>query len=60
MSTSTLPRPVKDSPRNRGDGIRSGEGRFGWLFTAPAIVIIGVFLVLPIFLALWVSVSDWG
>jgi multiple sugar transport system permease protein len=60
MSTSALPRPVKESSRNRGAGIRSGEGRFGWLFTAPAIVIIGVFLVLPIFLALWVSVSDWG
>jgi multiple sugar transport system permease protein len=60
MSTSALPRPAKESPRTRGGGIRSGEGRFGWLFTAPAIVIIGVFLVLPIFLALWVSVSDWG
>lgn len=44
----------------RGRGIRSGEAKFGWLFTAPAIIIIGVFLVLPIFLALWVSVSDWG
>ena len=65
MSTSTLPRPIPGTPRSRpsagkGGGIRSGEGRFGWLFTAPAIVIIGVFLVLPIFLALWVSVSDWG
>lgn len=47
------------TPR-RGAGIRSGEGRFGWLFTAPAIIIIGVFLVLPILLALWVSVSDWS
>jgi multiple sugar transport system permease protein len=60
MSRSALPRPVKDTSRPRGVGIRSGEGRFGWLFTAPAIVIIGVFLVMPIFLALWVSVSDWG
>ncbi|MES2093181.1 MAG: sugar ABC transporter permease [Actinomycetota bacterium] len=48
------------SRARRGRGIRGGEGRFGWLFTAPAIIIIGVFLVLPIFLALWVSVSDWG
>jgi multiple sugar transport system permease protein len=45
---------------HRGNGIRSGEGRYGWLFTAPAIIIIGLFLVLPIFLALWVSVSDWS
>lgn len=41
-------------------GIRSGEGRYGWLFTAPAILIIGVFLVLPIFLALYVSFSNWN
>jgi multiple sugar transport system permease protein len=41
-------------------GIRGPEGRYGWLFVAPAIVIIGVFLVLPIFLALYVSFSDWN
>ena len=41
-------------------GIRSGEARYGWLFTAPAILIIGVFLVLPIGLALYVSFSDWN
>ncbi len=40
--------------------IRGPEGRFGWLFVTPALVIIGVFLVLPIFLALWVSVSNWN
>ena len=33
-------------------GIRGPEGRYGWLFVAPAILIIGVFLVLPILLAL--------
>ena len=32
----------------------------GWLFVAPAIVIIGLFVVLPIGMALWVSLSDWG
>jgi len=41
-------------------GIRGPEGRFGWLFVAPAILIIGVFLVLPILLALYVSVSNWN
>jgi multiple sugar transport system permease protein len=58
MTTGALPRA--GSTRKRGKGIRSGEGRYGWLFTAPAIIIIGVFLVLPILLALWVSVSDWS
>ena len=41
-------------------GIRSGETRYGWLFTAPAIIIIGLFLVVPIFLALYVSFSNWN
>jgi multiple sugar transport system permease protein len=31
----------------------------GWLFVAPMLVILGLFLVLPIVMALWVSVSDW-
>ena len=41
-------------------GIRGAEGRYGWTFVAPAIVILGVFLVAPIFLALYVSFSDWN
>ncbi|MGN6271807.1 MAG: carbohydrate ABC transporter permease [Protaetiibacter sp.] len=41
-------------------GIRGNETRYGWAFTAPAILIIGVFLVLPILLALWVSFSNWN
>ncbi len=41
-------------------GIRGNEARYGWAFTAPAILIIGVFLVLPILLALWVSLSNWN
>ena len=31
----------------------------GWLFVTPAIIVLGLFLVAPIFMALWVSVSDW-
>lgn len=31
----------------------------GWLFITPMLVILGLFLVAPIFMALWVSVSDW-
>ena len=41
-------------------GIRGAEGRYGWAFVAPAIVIIGLFLVIPIFLALYVSFSNWN
>lgn len=41
-------------------GIRGKETRYGWAFVAPAILIIGLFLVVPIFLALYVSFSNWN
>lgn len=45
-------------PRRR----RSLERRnlAGWAFVAPMVVIIGVFLVIPVLMALWVSFSDWN
>ncbi|HEV7185540.1 MAG TPA: sugar ABC transporter permease [Leifsonia sp.] len=48
------------SSRSRRFGIRRGEAVSGWLFTAPIIVLLGVFLVVPVLMALWVSFSDWG
>ncbi len=44
----------------RGGGLRRGEARSGWLFVAPAVIITAVFLVIPIALAFWVSLSDWN
>ncbi|MCY7302213.1 MAG: sugar ABC transporter permease [Thermoleophilia bacterium] len=41
-------------------GMRAGEAKYGYLFVAPAVIIIGVFLVAPIFLALYVSFSNWN
>lgn len=35
------------------------EGAAGWLFTAPALIVLGLFLVAPIVLALWVSLLGW-
>ncbi len=35
------------------------DGRAGWLFLAPTLLVLGLFMVLPILMALWVSVSDW-
>ncbi|GAA4255976.1 carbohydrate ABC transporter permease [Dactylosporangium darangshiense] len=49
----------KPPPVRRGKGIRSNEGVAGWLFVAPVIVLIGLFLLLPILMALWVSLTDW-
>jgi len=54
-SVSTAP-----APRKRRGGARGGEAVAGWLFTLPAILIIGVFLIAPIALALWVSFTDWN
>ncbi|GAA5029579.1 sugar ABC transporter permease [Microbacterium fluvii] len=32
----------------------------GWIFVLPILVILGVFLFLPVLMALWVSFSDWS
>jgi multiple sugar transport system permease protein len=43
----------------RGGGIRGRERVAGWVFVAPMIAVLGVFLIAPILMALWVSVSNW-
>src|SRR3712207_5928479 len=55
-------RPLPLEPRGGGmnRGIRGREALYGWAFVAPAILIIGVFLAVPILLALWVSFSNWN
>jgi multiple sugar transport system permease protein len=44
----------------REPGIGGHQAAAGWLFLAPVIVILGLFLVLPIAAAAWVSFSDWN
>jgi len=44
----------------RRKGVRGHEGLAGWLFVAPVLVILGLFLLAPILMAAWVSVSDWS
>jgi multiple sugar transport system permease protein len=46
--------------RFREPGIRGRQAGAGWLFLAPVIVILGLFLVVPILMAAWVSFSDWS
>ena len=43
-----------------GGGIRGGEAVAGWLFTAPMMVILGLFLFIPIVMALYVSFTNWN
>ena len=38
---------------------RRGEGVWGWLFVSPLVIVLGLFLVLPILMALWVSLLHW-
>ncbi|HEX3005857.1 MAG TPA: sugar ABC transporter permease, partial [Angustibacter sp.] len=46
--------------RRRRGGIRSGERLSGWLFVAPAVILLVVFLAIPVLMALWVSLTDWA
>jgi len=46
--------------RSRGAGSGRHETAAGWLFTAPALIVLGLFLVFPVGMAAWVSVSDWS
>ena len=41
-------------------GIHGREATAGWLFTAPMIIIVGLFLFVPILMALYVSLTNWN
>lgn len=44
------------SPRSAVSG---RQGAAGWMFISPMVIILGLFLVVPVLMAAWVSVSDW-
>src|SRR5262249_11691909 len=68
----TTPVPAKAAPAQRGStapprprrrnqrGIDGPQGRTGWTFVAPAVIILGLFMVLPILMALFVSFTKWN
>lgn len=65
MSASVAPTSSASAPPparapSRGRGIRGGEGPAGWLFVLPIVLVLGVFLFVPVLMALWVSFSDWS
>ena len=45
--------------RKQRNGIRGNEGAAGWLFVSPMIIILGLFLAIPVLMALWVSLTNW-
>lgn len=46
--------------KGKGPGLYAGHSLAGWLFTAPMIFVLGLFLVIPIFMALYVSMTRWA
>jgi multiple sugar transport system permease protein len=45
--------------RRSGPGTHGRQQLAGWIFVSPALVLLGVFLLVPVLMAAWVSVSDW-
>ncbi|MGV9384244.1 carbohydrate ABC transporter permease [Nonomuraea sp. NPDC003707] len=39
---------------------KTRENLAGWLFVAPVVVILGLFMLAPILMAMWVSLTDWN
>jgi len=44
---------------SRGSASRGRETAAGWAFISPMLLLLGLFLVIPVAMAAWVSVSDW-
>lgn len=43
-----------------GGSIHGNRALAGWLFISPAVIIVGLFVLIPVVMAAWVSVSDWS
>lgn len=53
---------TKSSTKHGGrrGGTRGNERVAGWLFVSPVVIVLAVFLLVPILMALWVSLTDWN
>jgi multiple sugar transport system permease protein len=69
MSTATAAteRPAPPPPGRRSGRpgrifrtTRGREGAWGWLFVSPMVIGLGLFMALPIVMALWVSLLNWN
>ncbi len=57
-TTESGPGTGRAPRRRRGVGQRQSVA--GWLFITPALLGLGIFLIIPIVMALWVSFTDWN
>jgi multiple sugar transport system permease protein len=58
VQTAAEPTTGRAPQRPRRGGAQR-QTTAGWLFTTPVLVLLGVFLFIPILMALWVSFTDW-
>jgi multiple sugar transport system permease protein len=56
--STTVPRPRR--PRSGRRGRYPREALTGWLFASPAMLMLALFLLVPILMALWVSLTRWS
>lgn len=56
----TAPQGAAPTQVSRRRGSVNRQGPAGWLFVSPVVIILGIFLLIPIVMAIWVSVSDWN
>ena len=59
-SPRTSPQPEVPSKRPRRGGAKDNRAAAGWLFVTPTLIILGLFLAIPVLMALWVSFTDWN
>jgi multiple sugar transport system permease protein len=63
-TTDQAVRPVTVRGPRQGKEGGQGQGQrqsvAGWLFVTPTLAVLGLFLVIPIVMALWVSFTDWN
>lgn len=52
--------PARSRARAKGPGIHAGQGVAGWLFITPMVLVLGTFLVIPVLMALYVSMTKWS
>ncbi|GAB2922303.1 sugar ABC transporter permease [Streptomyces mayteni] len=62
--SQTVSRPAPPTGRAASRPGRSGrrvrrQGLIGWLFVSPSVAVLGLFMLLPIVMAAWVSLLDW-
>nr|NLD40643.1 sugar ABC transporter permease [Actinomycetales bacterium] len=60
MSATSVPAQAVRPPHQRRRKSTTSQTGAGWLFVSPVLLILGLFLVAPILMSVWISLSDWS